>query len=100
MLDFVVLASYAPTLLQARSLLENWVTGYREALEVESGTEDAIAIRVIAAEYVPETTVGLHLGQDQFSASETNLTESARRSASKMEHITKPGNSPFRLFTI
>ncbi|VUZ52923.1 unnamed protein product [Hymenolepis diminuta] len=91
-LDNEFLTSYAPTLLQARGLLEKWVEGYQEALEVSSDNEDRIAMRVLSADFV--AIGGLYLDdQDQADA---NLSESARRAIAMMAYIMKPGNSPFR----
>nr|CDS32903.1 dmX protein 1 [Hymenolepis microstoma] len=90
--DNEFLISYAPTLLQTRGLLEKWVEGYREALEVSSDTEDRIAIDILSAGFV--AIGGLYYGeQDQADA---NLSESARRAVAKLAYIMKPENSPFK----
>uniref|UniRef100_A0A0R3T608 WD_REPEATS_REGION domain-containing protein n=1 Tax=Rodentolepis nana TaxID=102285 RepID=A0A0R3T608_RODNA len=91
-LDNEFLISYAPTLLQTRGLLEKWIEGYQEALEISSDTGDRIVIDILSSGFV--AMGGLCF--DEQDRADANLPQFARRAVAKLAYIMKPENSPFR----
>ncbi|KAL5105767.1 DmX-like protein 1 [Taenia crassiceps] len=99
-LDNDFLTTYAPSLLQSKGLLDEWIVGYTEdlAISCDKGNELSFGISI---NHNPEKDVndddlGGRLGAAPDDSSESALPSSARRAMAKMAHLLNPAASPFQ----
>ncbi|VDM18853.1 unnamed protein product [Hydatigera taeniaeformis] len=99
-LDNDFLTTYAPSLLQSKGLLDEWIKGYTEDLRSSCDATDMLSL-AIPINHTPENDTfindfGGRLGATLDDSPESALPSSTRRAMARMAYLLNPAMSPFQ----